>query len=177
MSGLEGLAAVGLAANVVQFIDAGCKLFCKSHSLYKSASGMAVEDWELEQVAKDMEELSLSAIARLLPKGLAPSLTRNGQKALPILAGLLPKEEAPSLTKSEQSLCDIALACHNLASDLKGIMRSYKIDGAIEGPQRRLRALQVALQRMKKSGKIDSMTKRLDMLGRQISTSLVMNMR
>lgn len=150
---LEALAAISLAANVVQFIDTGCKLFSKSHKLYKSASGMSVEDWELKQIARNLEELSLFAVT--LPT----------------------REDKDCFNKSEQSLRDIAVACRDLANDLRGILEPLKIEDADEGSQRKWNAFMVALQRMKKSGKIDGIAKRLDMLGRQVASSLVMNVR
>lgn len=148
---LEGLAAVGLAANVVQFIDAGCKLFSKSHNLYKSASGVSIEDWELEQLARNLEELSLFAVT--LPS----------------------RQDEDCLNKSDQSLKDIALACRDLATQLTGILKSLRIEDADKGSQRRWKAFLVALHRMKKSGEIDGIAKRLDMLGRQVASSLVVN--
>lgn len=150
---LEGLAAVGLAANVVQFIDAGCKLFSKSHNLYKSASGVSIEDWELEQLARNLEELSLFAVT--LPS----------------------RQDEDCLNKSDQSLKDIALACRDLATQLTGILKSLRIEDADKGSQRRWKAFLVALHRMKKSGEIDGIAKRLDMLGRQVASSLVVNIR
>ena len=108
---------------------------------------MSVEDWELKQVPRNLEELSLFAVT--LPS----------------------REDKNRFNKSEQSLKGIAVACRDLANDLRGILEPLKIEDADEGSQRKWKAFMVALQWMKKSGKID------DMLGRQVACSLVMNVR
>ena len=146
---MDPISALGLAANVVQFIDIGCKLFSKSHALYKSATGVSVEDWELENIASSIGQLAESTIARMPPNGSIPGLPQN-----------------------EQTLYNIAFACKNLADELKTMLKPLRIEDADEGSSRQWKAFVVAIRKMKKAGKIDAMAKRLDNLGRQLASCL-----
>ena len=56
--GLESIAALNLAGNIIQFIDFGCRLFSKSRELYKSSDGVLAEDVELEIIANSLKTLS-----------------------------------------------------------------------------------------------------------------------
>ena len=58
MTALEGLAALNLAGNVIQFIDFDCRLFSKSRELYKSTEGTLTETKELEKIASMLESLA-----------------------------------------------------------------------------------------------------------------------
>ena len=49
---LEGLAALALAGNLIQFVDFGRKLFSKSRELYRSSQDLSSENAELEKIAQ-----------------------------------------------------------------------------------------------------------------------------
>lgn len=53
------LAAVGLAGNIVQFVEFGTTLFHEGRELYRSAQGATADHLELENVTKDLERLAL----------------------------------------------------------------------------------------------------------------------
>ena len=54
---LDPFSALGLASNIVQFIDFASKLVSKSVKLYRSSSGKSTED-TLEQVTHDLHKFS-----------------------------------------------------------------------------------------------------------------------
>lgn len=51
---METIAAVGLAVNVVQFIDFTCRLFSKSTQLCRSSQGVPVENIDVESATNDL---------------------------------------------------------------------------------------------------------------------------
>ena len=55
---LESLAALGLAANIVQFVEFGSKLFSESRALYKASDKPVEESVELEIISKALKSLS-----------------------------------------------------------------------------------------------------------------------
>jgi hypothetical protein len=55
---METLAAVGLAGNILQFVDFAGKVVSKSGELYKSANGALSESAETKQVAEDLKLLA-----------------------------------------------------------------------------------------------------------------------
>lgn len=54
----ESLAALGTAANIVQFVDFGIRLFGKTQEIYQSADGSLKEHVEISQITDDVISLS-----------------------------------------------------------------------------------------------------------------------
>lgn len=54
----EGLAALGVASNTVQFMDSGCRLVSQNQELYMSSNGLADESVELESITQSLGRLS-----------------------------------------------------------------------------------------------------------------------
>ncbi|KAI4676950.1 uncharacterized protein J4E84_009250 [Alternaria hordeiaustralica] len=57
---MEALTAIGLIANIVQFVDLGAKLVGSAKEMRDSASGMTLENKSLEDVTIEMRDLSSS---------------------------------------------------------------------------------------------------------------------
>ena len=57
---IETLAAVGLASNIISFIDFGTKLFSRSRKIYNSADGAIDEHASLSIISSDLQKLSAS---------------------------------------------------------------------------------------------------------------------
>ena len=55
---LESLAALGLAANIIQFVEFGYKLFSESRALYKASDKPVEESVELEIISEALKRLS-----------------------------------------------------------------------------------------------------------------------
>ena len=55
---MDPLAALSLAACVVQFTDFGIRLLSESHAIYKSSSGQTLRSIELSTVASDLSLMS-----------------------------------------------------------------------------------------------------------------------
>ena len=70
---MEVLAAVGLAGNIVQFIDFSGKLLAKSAQLYRSGKCALAENIDFETATNDLA---------LLNKKLKDGATGTGDKAL-----------------------------------------------------------------------------------------------
>jgi hypothetical protein len=78
---MEALAAVGLAGNIVQFIDFTCKLFDQAASIYHSRAGTATGARSLEVVTEDLQALTTT-----LTKAVHHNGAQNDQTALYKLA-------------------------------------------------------------------------------------------
>ena len=110
------LAAIGLASNVLQFIQLGTKLAMEARELYKSASGSTASNARLEA---DTELL----------------------KAL-ITHMKTPVPSAASATKAEQQLLDCAKSCDEVADELLSLLQASKVKRAKSS---RLQALRRAM--------------------------------
>jgi hypothetical protein len=54
---LETLAAVGLAGNVIQFVDFSCKLFDTATSVYHSQAGSSKDSQNLEDITQQLQRI------------------------------------------------------------------------------------------------------------------------
>ncbi|PYI00916.1 hypothetical protein BO78DRAFT_354748, partial [Aspergillus sclerotiicarbonarius CBS 121057] len=146
---LDPLSCLSLVGNVVQFVEVGCTLFSKSREIYKSATGAYVEDVELQSAAGRLLELADNA--RILPSSL-------------------PGQE---YSRGEKLLLEISEGCKKLAKDLDDLLRPLKTSAAAENITK-WDAFRIALRRMRKSGEIDKIARKLDSYGQQLSTCLMM---
>jgi hypothetical protein len=104
---MEPLAALSIAAAVLQFIDFSAKLIHGAKEIHRSSSGMAEEDRSLEHVTREMHKLSM----RLVPPYNGPET--DDERALRSLASeckdlaakivKLYKDLAPKDPKSKRS--------------------------------------------------------------------------
>lgn len=56
---MEALAAVGLASNVLQFIDVGYKVLSASKEMYGAGNEMSRSNKDIESISREMKRLSL----------------------------------------------------------------------------------------------------------------------
>jgi hypothetical protein len=65
---MDPLTALGLAGNVVQFVDFSSKLLCGAYEVYSSTSGATAETADLDTVIKDLQAVT----RRLSPPSSKP---------------------------------------------------------------------------------------------------------
>jgi NACHT domain len=92
---MEPCAAIGLASNIISFVDFASHLISTINEIHYSASGSADGDWTLREVTTSLQRLSVS-IESELPTG-------NPDPA-------------------SQSLRDLTTECSNVAADLLGLL-------------------------------------------------------
>lgn len=143
---MDPFSALGLASNVVQFIDFGSKLISESHEIYKSASGSSTGNMELELIHNDLNELT---------KGLKGSTGLNKQ----------------SLTADEAALRRLAASCHTVAVELLNVVKTLKIDN--NSNHRKWRSFRQAIKSVWKQSDIDNLQTRLAEFRAQLTLRLV----
>ncbi|KGO76158.1 hypothetical protein PITC_091830 [Penicillium italicum] len=153
--------SLAVVSFVIQFVDTGCKLFSKTREFYKSTTGALADDLELQSIARQLDELAGSA--RFLP-----SLSDN-----------------PGTSRGEKLLLEISQGCKEQAKKLDDLLRpmrtsvassalpSFKTKDESTKPSAS-EAVRVSFRRMKNSGEIDRIAKRLHTYGQQLSTCLTM---
>ena len=75
---MDPLTALGLAANIVQFVDFTSKLISQSHEIYRSADGALEDHVALENVANNLSKLS-DELKKEREEALAPERERAGK--------------------------------------------------------------------------------------------------
>lgn len=95
---MDPLAAIGLVANIISFIDTGAKAVNNARVIYNAASNSTEETQTQELLASKMEGFS--------------------QKLLP--------PRTANLSRDEQDLHDLAVECRNLAGDIISLLNKAK---------------------------------------------------
>jgi hypothetical protein len=132
----EAIAALSLAANIVQFIDFGTRVLSNGHSLYKSESGRKVLDdnQEIEIIAQSLNQLV---------QGLTSSASTN---------------PSSGVSQTEINLRKLAAQCSDIASEL--LRAVGKLD--VQGKSGRWDSFRTALKSVLAESKIDKIRQRLD---------------
>jgi hypothetical protein len=106
---MDPLTAVGLAGNIITFIDLSTKVISRTKQLYESASGATSENDELESLTRNLKDLADRTRRK-------PSNTsRNDHFSLNIT--------------SETVLDNISQQCIQVADELLETLESVKVKG------------------------------------------------
>ena len=140
---LESLAALGLAANIIQFVEFGYKLFSESRALYEASDRRVEEGVELEIISKALERL------------------KHDLGAIPPPTALQPQAEAELLPLAER--------CQTIANELLVALNALQVKGA----KGKWQCFRSALKRVWKSQDIENMARRLDSICGHLTICLI----
>lgn len=129
---MEALAAVGLAGNIVQFIDFTCKLFAGANSIYHSHTGASKGAQDLETITESLLDLSTR-----LEKSLEKQ--RGGLIAL-------------------QNLKVLANGCHDTAKELVTVLQGIRAKSAGS----KWHSFRASLAGLMKESEVNNLEKRLN---------------
>ncbi|ORY10262.1 hypothetical protein BCR34DRAFT_602241 [Clohesyomyces aquaticus] len=130
---MEALAAVGLAGNIVQFVDFTYKLFNEAASIHSSQSGLRKGAQDLEVVSQDL-------------KSLCTKLSRNEGVHLPT------RNTAP-----QSALENLARNCLHTAEELLSVIARLKVNR-----NSRWSSFRAALASISKTSEVEALEKTLD---------------
>lgn len=140
---LDPLTALGLAANIVQFIEFCDNLSVKAYEIYKATEGLTKDHEHHQNLVQSLAELS----------------------------GRLKLDLSPTASPSanDQALQDLAQKCEKEANDLLSLLKSL----AVPGDSSVWRSTQQAFRGLRKNDKIKSLSGRLKDYRGQISVLLL----
>jgi len=138
---MDPLSALGLAGNIVQFIDFGSKLVCKGRQIYKSSEGALDQHVDLEAITGDLVLLSAK---------IEPSKYGN--------------QESNQQSKEEAVLLKLTTACNDVALTLLTTLNSIKVTGR----HRRWKSVRQALKTQLNTEKIEELSRRLSRLREEL---------
>lgn len=140
---LDPFSALGLASNIVQFVDFGGKLLSKSQELYSSVDGSTAKHKQLESLYENLQHLSqkLNASAQ----GTNGSVRRS---------------------QEEEALVEVAKSCTETVDELLSIIRKLKVTN---GPHKKWHSFRQALKSVWRQERIDALQKRLDAINSQLN--------
>ena len=140
---LESLAALGIAANIIQFAEFGCKLFSTSRALYKASDKQVEESVELAIISQALKRLSNNL-------AVIPSSTTSQPQA-------------------EADLLSLAKRCQTIAEELLAALDKLQVKGA----KGKWQCFRSALKRTWKSLEIEDMARRLDSICGHLTNCLI----
>ena len=144
---LDPFSALGLASNIIQFIEFGGKLVSKSAEVYNSAAGSATEQQDIELAARHLRKL-------------CEDLVRTGR------AG-------ENWSEDEKALRQLAHSCASSAHELIAILHTLKVEIGTKGVQRRMQSLRLALRSMGQESRIEAFERKLDYFRSELTLHLV----
>ncbi|KAL2858800.1 hypothetical protein BJX68DRAFT_262337 [Aspergillus pseudodeflectus] len=97
---MDALAAVGLASNIISFIDFSCELITGARDIYKSGDGRTSENATLESILVDLEDFSQGLITDL-----------------------------KATTSNEKALLRLSTDCLRLSQELSSVLAKLKASG------------------------------------------------
>jgi hypothetical protein len=145
---IDPLSALGLAANIIQFIEFGSKLVSKSVQQYNSVAGSAADKQDVELVTRHVHTLAEDIIGTTTAKG--------------------------TLSRNEDALKQLAQSCARAASELIVILESLKLGKDVRGGKRMVQSLRQALRSMGQESRIDAFGHKLDDFRSELTLNLVM---
>lgn len=141
---MDPLTALGVAGNVIQFLDFGSKLVSKTVEIYKSPQGSSVEYKDLAAVSEDLEGLC----TKLKPPEPLGSTTF-----------------APS--RAEAALKDICERCTRVAEELIATLNQLKVKATER--HRTWKSLRSAFKSVWNKDDIETLEKRLSGLREELN--------
>ena len=118
---LEALAAVGLAGNIIQFIDFSCNLLAEAHEIHGSRTGSSDKNLELETVAARLKHLAANLSSSTPNQGLVvgQQLRNLADEATAITDELLDTIEDVKLKGSNSSFRSFAHVLQHVGKNKK----------------------------------------------------------
>lgn len=95
---MDPLAAIGLAGNIITFIDFSYKIISGMNEVLSSSNGMILENANLDVLAKDLDVITQDLIS-----------------------------DAPPRTENERQLHTLAASCHELSRELLQTLQGLKV--------------------------------------------------
>ena len=141
---LDPFSALGLASNVVQFVDFGTKLFAGAAELYHSVDGTLAVNAQLETITKDLSSMS------------AELGTANHYGTQPVSADV-------------KNLMELALSCKQLADEVLVVLTKLKVPNG----HGRWKSIRQALAGAWKEKEIRAYVERLDRFRSQMTAHLI----
>ena len=141
---LDPFSALGLAGNVVQFVDFGTKLFSEAAELYHSVDGTLQVNAQLEAITEDLSILSAEL-------------------------GSASFYEAQPLSADVKNLMNLALSCEELADELLLVLTKLKVSS----DHKKWKCLRQAFASAWKGKKIKAYMAKLDRFRSQMTVHLV----
>jgi len=168
---MDPLTALGLASNIVQFVDFASKLISQSHEIYRSADGALEDNVVLEYVAKNLSRLGDELKSKQAD-------IKTGREALARERDWAKKDgrvipEPEKVTAAGKQLQQLSKECSAVSNELLQELEKLKI----KEPHKRWESFRQALNSVWSQEKIRALETRLEGIRKQLDTTLLVCLR
>jgi hypothetical protein len=157
---LDPVSALGIAGNVLQFVDFASKVVSKGTQYYKSLDGALVENTELSAVADNLSKLSRRLETSMPLEASMLGIRRHG-------------ESDPQYSPAEQGLWEANKECYRISVELVETLDKLKISDS----HRKWQSFWQALRSSWSEEHIETLSKRLTQAREQLMTHLLVHIR
>jgi len=193
---IDPLSALGLAANVVQFIEFTANLISKGHQIHRAADGSLVENLELEAITHHIRRLNDDILASVYLSKCKQNLNHRGndRQSFPkdsydvdfdALSNLQDSkgsfaQDGPELCNDIQDSNELQLGklckdCNQAASDLLAALERLKVETGTKN--RSWKSFRAALKSIWTKEEIEALAQRLESYRRQLDTRILVSLR
>jgi hypothetical protein len=151
---MDGLTALSLAGNIIQFVDFGTKLLSRAEELYRSSQGSLGVNDEIELVTADLKDVITKLRVSFLKKDEDEDLCEQDQTQL----------------ASFRKVCDEAV---KVADELVERLKKLKFNGKFK----RLTSLQHAIKTIWSEKEVASLMRRLLTLKETLESHVLFSIR
>jgi hypothetical protein len=144
---MDPISALGLAGNIVQFLDFGCKLFSKAKDIHRN--GSIVEHTDMLAVTDDLRRYT-----RKLHKGLRPTGTLQ-----------------LALSEDDTAFLDICDGCLKVAEELEQAVKALQLPGRPS----KWKSFRQALKSVWGKERLVEIKSRLDLYGDQLDRRMIVS--
>lgn len=159
---MEALAALGLAGNVVQFVDFVSQLISTGSEIAGSVQGTTERTLELEKVYDSLNTFS----SRLHVAGNHASNNKDTEGLRGLLANLAESSQRDELQSHVRSIEELAADCNVLCQQLLETVRKFRVK---RSSSRLLKSFLAALKMAWSSKKIQDLEERINRYRKMIS--------
>jgi hypothetical protein len=157
---LDPFTALGVAGNIVQFVDYTTRLISKSREIYQSAEGASFEHLDLEVIASNLSRLTEGLRKDLHRHLISPT---NGHISV----------SGTSEKRAEIQLGSINAKCAQEADALLAILRDLRV----EGKHKKWQSFRQALMTVWKDDQIKGVVSKLSEYRKALDTELLFSLR
>ena len=148
----ESIAAFGLAANAIQFVDFGSKILAVGYRLYRSNATGTVKNSKLQEVTQDLLKVADGLEASMKP---------------------LPQHFQTSLSTNDIQLRKLAQKCRDTCLELLAVLNKLKV----QDQSRKWDTLRIALRTVWSEDKIEALQRSLDRYRQELVLRILLALR
>ena len=190
---MDPLSALGVAGNVLQFVDFSAKVISTASELYRRADSSTLRNRDTEILVKDFLLLTQHRLTNG-NTALGPSLTQHQdderdmvyefrpdgiaavvKSSLGLVGHSVGLQQYAGTVEDGNSMAMLAQSCSQIGNELLDRLQGLKFEGA--GGKRVFKSLKAALRALWREGELQNLKERLNIYKEELQWHIIMSLR